>query len=39
VSSVKLSTVLSAMPYALNLTEEQPLGHAARRCLIGMRSS
>jgi putative nucleotidyltransferase with HDIG domain len=37
VSSVKLSTVLSAMSYALDLTEGQPLGHAARSCLIGMR--
>lgn len=34
---VKLSTVLSAMSYALDLTEGQPLGHAARSCLIGMR--
>ena len=30
-STVKLSTVLSAMSYALDLTEGQPLGHAARR--------
>jgi len=37
VSSVKLSDVLSAMSYALDLTEGQPLGHAARSCLIGMR--
>ena len=36
-STVKLSTVLSAMSYALDLTEGQPLGHAARSCLIGMR--
>jgi putative nucleotidyltransferase with HDIG domain len=36
-SSVKLSTVLSAMSYALDLTEGQPLGHAARSCLLGMR--
>ena len=36
-SSVKLSTVLSAMSYALDLTEGQPLGHAGRSCLIGMR--
>ena len=34
---VKLSTVLSAMSYALDLTEGQPQGHAARSCLIGMR--
>src|SRR5688500_10262545 len=36
-TSVKLSTVLSAMSYALDLTEGQPQGHAARSCLIGMR--
>src|ERR1043165_1968141 len=36
-STVKLSTVLSAMSYALDLTEGQPLGHAARSCLIGVR--
>ncbi len=36
-TTVKLSTVLSAMSYALDLTEGQPLGHAARSCLIGMR--
>jgi putative nucleotidyltransferase with HDIG domain len=37
VTTVKLSTVLSAMSYALDLTEGQPLGHASRSCLIGMR--
>jgi HD-GYP domain-containing protein (c-di-GMP phosphodiesterase class II) len=37
VSTVKLSAVLSAMSYALDLTEGQPQGHAARSCLIGMR--
>ncbi|MBI4887338.1 MAG: HD domain-containing protein [Acidobacteria bacterium] len=36
-STVKLSTVLSALSYALDLTEGQPLGHAARSCLLGMR--
>ncbi len=36
-SPVKLSTVLSAMSYALDLTEGQPIGHAGRSCLIGMR--
>jgi len=36
-STVKLSTVLSAMSYALDLTEGQPQGHASRSCLIGMR--
>jgi HD-GYP domain-containing protein (c-di-GMP phosphodiesterase class II) len=37
VPEVKLSTVLSALSYALDLTEGQPLGHAGRSCLIGMR--
>jgi hypothetical protein len=36
-TGVKLSTVLSAMSYALDLTEGQPLGHAGRSCLLGMR--
>ena len=36
-TDVKLSTILSAMSYALDLTEGQPQGHAARSCLIGMR--
>jgi putative nucleotidyltransferase with HDIG domain len=36
-TTVKLSTVLSAMSYALDLTEGQPQGHASRSCLIGMR--
>jgi HD-GYP domain-containing protein (c-di-GMP phosphodiesterase class II) len=36
-SRVALSDVLSAMSYALDLTEGQPQGHAARSCLIGMR--
>lgn len=36
-TTVKLSTVLSAMSYALDLTEGQPQGHAARSCLLGMR--
>ena len=34
---VELSGVIGALPYALDLTEGQPLGHAARSCLIGMR--
>jgi putative nucleotidyltransferase with HDIG domain len=36
-STVKLSTVLSAMSYALDRTEGQPQGHAWLSCLIGMR--
>ncbi len=36
-ATVQLSTVLSALSYALDLTEGQPSGHAARSALIGMR--
>jgi putative nucleotidyltransferase with HDIG domain len=36
-SLVSLSEVLSALSYALDLTEGQPEGHAVRSCLIGMR--
>ena len=32
-----MSEVMSAMSYALDITEGQPRGHAARSCLIGMR--
>src|SRR3954454_20259345 len=34
---VPLSRVLAAMSYALDLTEGEPPGHAARSCKIGMR--
>jgi HD-GYP domain-containing protein (c-di-GMP phosphodiesterase class II) len=34
---VNLSEVLSALSCALDLTEGQPIGHAMRSCLIGMR--
>lgn len=37
VTSVKMSDVIAAMSYALDITEGQPAGHAARTCLIGMR--
>ena len=33
----RLSEVLSALSYALDITEGQPVGHAVRTCLIGMR--
>src|SRR5262245_23993787 len=36
-SSVRLSEVIAAMSFALDITEGQPPGHAARTCLIGMR--
>lgn len=34
---VRLSEVLAALSQALDLTEGQPMGHAARSCAIGMR--
>jgi len=34
---LRLSEVLSALSYALDITEGQPPGHAIRSCLIGMR--
>ena len=34
---VSLSEVLSALSYALDLTEGAPAGHTMRSCLIGMR--
>jgi len=34
---LRLSEVLAALSYALDITEGQPAGHAVRTCLIGMR--
>ena len=34
---LRLSEVVSALSYALDITEGQPEGHAVRTCLIGMR--
>lgn len=34
---IRLSEVIAALSYALDLTEGQPEGHAARSCLLGMR--
>ncbi|HEX4055498.1 MAG TPA: HD domain-containing phosphohydrolase [Tepidisphaeraceae bacterium] len=34
---IKLSQVISALSYALDITEGQPQGHAARTCMLGMR--
>ena len=34
---IKLSEVLGALSYALDITEGQPQGHAARSCMLGMR--
>jgi putative nucleotidyltransferase with HDIG domain len=35
--SIRLSEVVGALSYALDLTEGEPPGHAVRSCLIGMR--
>jgi putative nucleotidyltransferase with HDIG domain len=37
VENLRLSEVVSALSYALDITEGQPEGHAVRTCLIGMR--
>jgi putative nucleotidyltransferase with HDIG domain len=34
---IRLSDVVSALSVALDLTEGQPMGHAIRSCLLGMR--
>jgi hypothetical protein len=34
---LRLSSILSGLSYALDLTEGHPQGHASRSCLIGMR--
>ena len=36
-AQVRLSDVVGAMSFALDLTEGEPPGHAVRSCLIGMR--
>jgi len=35
--TIRLSDVVSALSAALDLTEGQPMGHAVRSCLLGMR--
>jgi putative nucleotidyltransferase with HDIG domain len=37
ISSIRLSEVVAALSYALDLTEGEPPGHAVRSCMIGMR--
>src|ERR1700719_3464748 len=34
---IRVSEILSALSYALDLTEGQPMGHSVRACIIGMR--
>jgi hypothetical protein len=36
-TTISLSSILSGLSYALDLTEGHPRGHASRSCLIGMR--
>jgi putative nucleotidyltransferase with HDIG domain len=35
--SIPQSEIISALSYALDLTEGQPMGHSVRSCFIGMR--
>ena len=35
--NLRLSELVSALSYALDITEGQPEGHAVRSCMIGMR--
>jgi len=34
---IRMSEIISALSYALDLTEGQPMGHSVRTCAIGMR--
>jgi putative nucleotidyltransferase with HDIG domain len=34
---IRVSEMVAALSYALDLTEGQPMGHSARVCLLGMR--
>lgn len=34
---IQVSQLISALSFALDLTEGQPMGHAARSCMIGIR--
>src|SRR5579872_2436205 len=35
--SIRVSEIISALSYALDLTEGQPMGHSVRACIIGMQ--
>jgi putative nucleotidyltransferase with HDIG domain len=35
--TMRVSQILSALSYALDLTEGRPMGHSVRACIIGMR--
>src|SRR5579871_4037907 len=34
---MRMSEIISALTYALDLTEGQPMGHSVRTCVLGMR--
>lgn len=36
-NSIRVSELISALSYALDLTEGRPMGHSVRACVIGMR--
>lgn len=36
-SQVRMAEIISALSYALDLTEGQPLGHSVDTCILGMR--
>jgi putative nucleotidyltransferase with HDIG domain len=36
-SSISVSEIISALSYALDLTEGRPMGHSVRSCMIGLR--
>ncbi|HMD39354.1 MAG TPA: HD domain-containing phosphohydrolase [Candidatus Acidoferrum sp.] len=35
--AIRVSELISALSYALDITEGRPMGHAVRSCLLGMR--
>src|SRR5215467_11404984 len=35
--TLRVSEMISALSYALDLTEGQPMGHSVRACMMGMR--
>lgn len=36
-ATVRVSQIISALSYALDLTEGRPMGHSVRSCILGMR--
>lgn len=36
-STVRVSQIVSALSYALDMTEGRPMGHSVRSCILGMR--